>query len=243
MASQSAAAAENRKFTITEPASDLVRQLEKGVFEVRQPASMIAYEAAERRLGHLLFRKAPPSGTFLNLGCGPHIFDGWVNADIYGVKRWLLDGRYRPNWRLDFSRPWNCPDDRWDGIFTEHAIDAAPYTGALISLRECLRTLKPGGVLRVSLCDFSKFEALAPGATPIPGYVDFPHPTLAVAWATQMHGHRSVWTASLLTSVLDELGFIDIEERSFSKGADPDLLRDDPGKSRHSFYVEARKPL
>lgn len=212
----------------------LIERLEAGEFEAGQSVRGTVWFAVERAFGHF-FRQFPPMPAppfLLNLGCGPHIFEGWVNADIYGMARGLRDRRFRPNWRLDFGRTWECRDEYWHAIFTEHALDALPYSRAVFCLRECLRTLKPGGWIRVSLADLDKHLE----------EMDFPHRAVAAAWIGQMHGHRSVWTADLLIDVMRSVGFTDVQERAFRDSSMAELAMDDPGKQHESFYVEARKP-
>ena len=177
----------------------------------------------------------------LNLGCGPHNYPGWVNADDYAPKRRLRERSFRPNWNLDVTRAWKCPDNHWDGIFTEHVIEHISYSEAVKVFRECLRTLKPDAWLRISVPDAVKYarhgsdEQLCLDAPP------FPSPALAISFATQMHFHRSAWDATLMTQVLREVGFSDVRTVSYQVGADPRLIKDDVDKARESLYVEARK--
>jgi predicted SAM-dependent methyltransferase len=203
-----------------------------------------AYYALERDFGHLVMRRGPPTmpgDQLLNLGCGPHPYPGWVNADDYAVKRGLREQQFRPNWRLDIGRPWKCPDDHWDGIFTQHVLEMMHYSKAALALREAFRTLKPGAWLRVVLPDFRRYLAVYNGAQT--DFPPLPHPLLWISNLTQMHLARSTWDADLLIQVLGEIGFTEVAEVTFGAGSDPRLLKDGPEKEHQSFYVEARKPL
>jgi predicted SAM-dependent methyltransferase len=192
-----------------------------------------------------VFRRGPPDVgeiSLLNLGCGPHVFPGWVNADDYAFKRGLRERSFRPNWRLDITRPWRCLANHWDGVFTEHVLEHVSYSQAIFVLRECLRTLKPGAWLRISVPDLGAYVSLYEGRQSRPEFASFPHPAIGLSFLTQMHLHRSVWDGGLMVRVLTELGFADARAVAFGVGADPRLIRDDPDKAHESLYVEARKP-
>lgn len=223
----------------------LLDSLKKREFEHSLSVAQHAFYWAERSVGHHLFRRPPPQivgEALLNLGCGPHIFEGWVNADDYAIKRSFRQRAFRPSWRLDITRAWTCPDNTWDGVFSEHVLEMLTYSDAVFVLTECLRTLKPSGRIRISLPDLKQYVALYQGNGDPAGYPDFPDPVLAVAFLTQMHFHRSTWDARLMMRLLTEIGFEKAAEAAYCKGEDPRLLRDDEDKAHDSFYVEARKP-
>jgi predicted SAM-dependent methyltransferase len=223
----------------------LSERLRSGEFEYTLSAAQLVYYRMERRLGHFVLHRPPPvmdGPAFLNLGCGPHIFPGWVNADNYAFKRRLRERKFRPNWMLDISRPWNCADDHWDGIFSEHVLEHLTYSEAVSMLREGLRTLKPGGWIRISVPDLAIYaKYYVQGLRPV-GLSDFPQPALGISFVAQMHLHNSVWDSALLAVVLTEIGFIEAGAVGFGFGADDRLIRDDPDKAPESLYVEARKP-
>jgi predicted SAM-dependent methyltransferase len=222
--------------------TSLVDLLARRDFEFTLSTKQLVYYNLERAFGHALLRRSPPAlagERLLNLGCGPHCFPGWVNADDYSPKRRLREAAFRPNWNLDITRDWKCPDEFWDGIFTEHVIEHVTYSEAVHVFRECLRTLRPGAWLRVSVPDVTRYvEAGAPTADP---KLQFPSRAIALSFVTQMHMHRSTWDPDLMTRVLGEVGFRDVRAVSFRSGTDARLLKDDSDKGHESLYVEARK--
>ena len=223
----------------------LTERLSAGEFEFGLSLAQSVYYGLERRLGDALFRWPPPDvgpEPLLNLGCGPHIFPGWVNADDYAFKRGLREPGFRPNWRLDITRPWRCPGNHWAGIFSEHVLEHVSYSQAISVLRESLRTLKPGAWLRTSVPDLRAYVDFYDGKPAATEFAQFPHPAIGVSFLTQMHLHRSTWDADLMIRVLTELGFLDARATSFGAGTDERLARDDPDKAHESLYVEARKP-
>jgi predicted SAM-dependent methyltransferase len=223
----------------------LTQRLAAGEFEFGLSPAQAAYYWLERRLGGALFRRPPPDvgeTQLLNLGCGPHIFAGWVNADDYAFKRGLREAAFRPNWRLDITRPWNCPGEHWDGVFSEHVLEHVSYSQAIFALGECLRTMKTGAWIRISVPDVRAYVDLYEGRAARPEFAPIPHPAVGISFLTQMHLHRSAWDADLMTRVLTELGFAGARAAAFGVGTDPRLVRDDPDKAHESLYVEARKP-
>lgn len=226
-------------------AQSIVRRLGAGEFEFGLSAPQHAYYSAERAICHALFRRPPPrvgEAPLLNLGCGPHNYPGWVNADDYAPKRRLRERAFRPDWSLDITRSWRCPANHWGGIFTEHVLEHVTYAQAMRVLSEALRTLRPAAWIRISVPDLARYARYyqAGGADHELG--DFPHPAVAISFLTQMHLHRSAWDGDLLTQALGALGFADARVVSFGHGADARLVKDDPDKAHESLYVEARKP-
>jgi len=222
----------------------LIEKMATGGFEHNLTLGQRLFYGLERQACHILLRRPPPTvpgEQLLNLGCGPHIYEGWVNADDYAIKRRLREPRFRPNWRLDLTRSWACPDNHWDGIFTEHVLELCSYSQVAFALGECLRTLKPGAWLRISLPDLRKYVAAYQGGSGGEWFASFPDPALIISNLTQMHLHRSTWDATLMLRVLTELGFADAKEVSYRQGTDARLLKDGDEKIHQSFYVEARK--
>jgi hypothetical protein len=69
----------------------------------------------------LLVRRAPavPSEPrLLNLGCGPVKYPNWVNADSCSFHWIVLRPSPLPDWIMDATKAWKCPDAYWDGIST-----------------------------------------------------------------------------------------------------------------------------
>lgn len=225
--------------------SSLIEQMTAGKFEEKFSHAKQIYYRLEQAFGRAALQRHPPvmpGDQLLNLGCGPHHFPGWVNADQYAIKRRLRDKNFAPNWMLDMTHPWKCPDNHWDGVFTEHVLEHVPYSQAVFVLRETLRTLKPGCWVRISVPSIRTYMSEYLGA-PVPDQIKthIPHPAISVSFVTQMHEHRSTWDGSLMAAVLTEIGFQDARECPFRQGSDARILKDDPVKSHDSVYVEARK--
>jgi predicted SAM-dependent methyltransferase len=226
--------------------TQVVGLLSKGAFESRQPLLKEVYYSVERAIGHALFRRFPPGISpprLLNLGCGPLHYSGWVNADEFAFKRVFRESAFRPDWRLDIKRPWKCLPDYWDGIFTQHVIEHLYYSHAMLALGECFRTLRPGAWLRVSVPSAEKTVRFYESGSGDPFYEQIPRRALSISFLAQMHFHKSVWDAELMSTVLRALGFEEVSEVTCGLGTDPRLAAmDQDSKEVESLYLEARKP-
>jgi predicted SAM-dependent methyltransferase len=172
---------------------------------------------------------------YLNLGCGPLLYEGWINADYYSVIRLIREKGFRPDWSLDVTRKWKCPDSYFEGVFTQHLIEHLPYRDAVSCLSEIYRTLKHGHSLRVCVPSLDNY--LDPEKTGL----TFPSLAEGVSSLTQHHGHRSVWTAGLMMDLLHDIGFSKISQVEFGVGSEKVLVRDQDCKKSESIYIEARK--
>jgi len=84
----------------------------------------------------------------LNLGCGQRFHPEWVNLDLNpaspSVQRWDLRNG------LQFA------NDSFDLVYHSHVLEHFPKKLAGLILRECLRVLRPEGVIRVVVPDLEE---------------------------------------------------------------------------------------
>jgi hypothetical protein len=177
----------------------------------------------------------------LNLGCGRCLAKGWTNAD-FATLRWSLVQRHPPSdWNMDATRRWRCDDNYFEAIHCEHVLEHFPYAVAVGVLRECLRTLKHEGILRVILPDLRRFLRYYDGTLTGPQFQKFGLGPVAISKLTQCDRHLSVWDGPMLCSVLQELGFSDVTEVSFMVTRMKEPCIDNPIREWESVYVEAVK--
>lgn len=167
----------------------------------------------------------------LNLGCGHHHLDGWVNVDLSLMHADLL-------W--DLRRPLPFPSQTVSAVFLEHVLEHLPLWDGLELLDQVRGLLRPGGVLRIGVPDFGRYarsyagdgeflDALRPGRRT---------PMLALAEVAYCYGHLSLWDIDTLRAVLDDLGFARVEEFAFGESS----LTPAPDQEKHrgeTVYVEA----
>ena len=95
------------------------------------------------------------SGLKLNIGCGPHIIDGWVNIDI----------RRAPEvFTWDCRKIFPFDDGSVTAIFSEHLFEHLESPGDTTHfLSECHRCLASGGILRIVVPDAGTYLKLYDG--------------------------------------------------------------------------------
>jgi SAM-dependent methyltransferase len=129
---------------------------------------------------HFPVRRLGDGRALVNLGSSAQIAPGWNNVDfswlvriaryrrlcsLFHRLRLLNDARYARILRLDagvvcwdLRRGVPFPDQTFDAAYHSHVLEHLDREDAPGFLQECLRILKPGGILRIVVPDF---EALA----------------------------------------------------------------------------------
>jgi len=84
----------------------------------------------------------------LNIGCGTDYKDGWINIDNNSdnnIEKLDL------NW--DMRNPLPFKDNSADFVFNEHFIEHLTPEESRLIIKDLMRVLKPGGVLRIATPD------------------------------------------------------------------------------------------
>jgi hypothetical protein len=83
-------------------------------------------------------------GLRLNLGCGMHHFDGYINVDRYG----------EPDLRLDLEvLPWPWPDDSVSEVLLQHVLEhlGRDPNVYLAIMKELYRVCRDGAIIRITV--------------------------------------------------------------------------------------------
>jgi predicted SAM-dependent methyltransferase len=184
--------------------------------------------------GRIFYNRAPPAKSrLLHLGCGGTYLDDFVNADYYYL-RWLpfVKQKEKCDWLQDFRLKLNCPDNYWEGVFTEHTLEHLRYGDCLKLFKELHRTMKKGAWLRICVPGLDEVLSQSRHNT-----------TLAeqVYHLTQNHGHVSVWDSELMFKVLRDAGFTTMRKVIYLQGTDERLICDSEIRSVESLYIETQK--
>ena len=171
----------------------------------------------------------------LHLGCGSNVLKGWLNTDRNACGTVMY---------MDASKPFPFATSTFDYIFSEHMFEHLSYENGKDMLKECYRTLKPGGILRLTMptLDFlirlynepSKeihqryahwsLQQYAPQM-----YADFVCKGREIPMAfvvnNFMHfwGHQMIYNVVVLRSMLEDVGFTNIVECSIGQSEHPYL--------------------
>lgn len=185
----------------------------------------------------------------VQVGCGPHGREGWVNVDCFPGKK--------VNCLHDIRKDLPFDDESVRGIYSEHVVEHLDYTQEIPTfLAECHRCLAPGGVLRIIVPDAGRYlHAYAAGGftefVPLRPLVDgadkwFKHKyhtpmELVNAVFRQGPEHHFAYDAETMEFVLRHAGFANVTQRSFGVSADPVMCLDIPERATESLYMEAVK--
>lgn len=186
----------------------------------------------------------------VNLGCGGNGALGWVNVDGYPGPN--------VNCVCDCRTKLPFPDGSARGIFSEHFFEHLDYTDEVPSfLAECLRVLRPGGVIRIVVPDAGKYlrayctegwEDLTRLRGLHPGGMD---PWMGCAYHTKMElvnmvfrqgtEHKWAYDGETLCFLLSYFGFVEPRPCAYRQSQLPELAIDQDVRRSESLYVEARR--
>ena len=199
-----------------------------GMGRLRALSTAVLKPAARRRLAKL----RDSSELRLHLGSGFLSKPGWIDIDLAGARADLV-------WNLKHGIPFE--DGSVDAVFHEHLLEHLTLRNGFQLTRECHRTLKPGGVLRVGVPNAGACLRSYAGIDDPDWAQSRPTPMLAVHALFYEHGHRAMYDERLLVAVLSAAGFVDVTPREFgdsrlSPCPDTEVRRDG------TLYVEGVKP-
>ena len=177
----------------------------------------------------------------LHIGCGPHIIDGWLNADFI-----------RGEIFIDAKNKLPFKSNTFDIIFNDHFLEHLEYRDELPKfLKDCIRILKPGGIISIGVPDTE--IVLISYVKGDDTYFNLAKKLWHPSWCqTKMEHinyhfrqdgeHKFAYDFETLKKVLSEKGFVEIEKREFnqSKFAELNVSREE--RRMGTIYVDAMKP-
>ena len=85
------------------------------------------------------------NSKFLNVGCGTHYHQDWVNIDINADASDVIN--------FDIKKGLPFENKEFDAVYSSHMLEHLSQSGGINFLREMYRVLKPGGVIRIVVPD------------------------------------------------------------------------------------------
>lgn len=104
-----------------------------------------AIRNVDRRVSNRYF--AETNEPKLHIGCGNHLLEDWLNSDKTPISANVM--------YLDATRALPFSDATFAYVYTEHMIGLLSFQQAGVMLRECFRTLAPGGKIRIVTPDIA----------------------------------------------------------------------------------------
>jgi predicted SAM-dependent methyltransferase len=180
----------------------------------------------------------------VNTACGAQVLEGFVNLDVMATAPGVL--------RWDCRRRFPLADGSAAGIRAEQFVEHLETREELPAfLRDALRTLRPGGVLRVIVPDAERYlQAYCAGtlhgfrelAVPEPFPADLPTRMDIINHVFhQWSEHRWGYDYETLEHRLRAAGFDRVERMSFGRSILPALAQDRDVHAPYSLYVDAVK--
>lgn len=207
----------------------------------------------------------------LNIGCGLSVLDDWINIDNslnakiskFPRFKWLLfkfgilsEEFYEINWPQNVKTinvkkglPYN--DEDVDYIFSSHFIEHLRKDEAKKLLKECLRVLKKGGLLRLTTPDLQIFvknylKESNENSLASENFLDLlklGEKRKESKLMNFIYGggkHRWIYDENSLKHLLKSVGFSEINIREYQKGEMLDIEFLD-NRPEESLYIEAKK--
>jgi len=199
----------------------------------------------------------------LNLGCGLAVTKGWINIDgslnslvasmpsalhalmyrLTGANRYyskseycgLLGGHIFVHHDLAYGMPLH--DSVADYIYSSHFFEHLYRDDAKNLLVECYRVLKQGGTLRISVPDLEyalELYSLGKKQEMLQNYF------FVEDGESHYARHKYMYDFEMLSSLLEEIGFCDIQRCKFQTGGVPDIDILD-NRPDESLFIEAKK--
>jgi predicted SAM-dependent methyltransferase len=204
--------------------------LRSATAEIAKSALTTIVVPIQRRRAAVLEQQRP---LRLNLGSADDHIPGWVGIDLLRPGR-KLDLYWDLRRGLPFKR------HSVDAIAAEHLFEHLTFDQGVALMRECLRVLAPGGVLRISVPDLERYVASYLGQDDLIDQVRPGRRTRALALGEVffLYGHQCMYDFETLERACTEAGFATVERSSFGQGRiqpSPDTLKRRP----ETLYVDA----
>lgn len=225
-------------------------------------------------------RTIPSHGLQLHLGSGPHAEPGWINVDkswmshasrvpplVHGLAQLgvLNEQQRATRWPREVVRRDLTKGFEWDActaraIYSSHMVEHLDREEARGFLKECLRVLKSGGILRLALPNLAaavqhyQASKAAGNADAANEFIDFlyfapPHAEMSrlrrLAIRLLHRPHAWMYDAASMEVLLMDVGFSQVRQRQFREGACPDLQtlenREKERFDASTFFIEGVK--
>jgi SAM-dependent methyltransferase len=169
------------------------RVLDKAVRLSRRASGSV-----RRRLSPRPMPRSPDGRVLVHLGCGPIDAPGFVNVD-------QLDA---PHIHVQASVDdlGEFPSGSVDLVYSAHCLEHFSYRHRRAVLTEWVRVLKPGGVLRLSVPDFSVIVRAYKAGTPLS---EIEGPVLG-GHDYRLNYHKALFDEASLRALMTSLGLADV---------------------------------
>jgi len=221
-----------------------VTALQRSLHKLRRRANGIDRKTIEKYLAQHEIKK-------LQLGCGFHPLEGWLNSDFFPKESNVI--------HIDATGVYPFPDQTFDYAYSEHMIEHVPYPAGHAMLKESWRVLKDGGKMRISTPNLAFLIALyeSERSELQEEYIRrssqdcraaFPCDTFVINNFVRAWRHQFIYDEKVLRFSMEQAGFVEITKVALNESEDPTLRnlenehRSPPGFIRlESLLLEGTK--
>jgi SAM-dependent methyltransferase len=194
----------------------------------------------------------------LQLGAGSNNLTGWFNTDYFPRHNVFF---------LDVTKPFPVNSNTFQFVFSEHHIEHISYKDAVKMLKEVIRTMKPGGYIKIATPNLQKYinsytdestqadlyqhakDWIYSGFYNASSYVPVDEYFKAhlINDIFLNYEHRFIYDYDSLTRILKHAGFCDLVNCDMRDSIHPEFNDIETHTTDFERYftlnVEARKPL
>lgn len=171
----------------------------------------------------------------LHIGAGGHFMKEWFNIDLEPVAQGVHF--------MDASAEFPISDNSFQYIFSEHLIEHLDLNGQISLLKECLRILKPGGMIRIATPDLDFLMGIYNNQSgEIQQYITWAAETYLKDHLSSLGnivktdvfiinnyfrnwGHQFLHNKKSLHDLLDKMGYKNITNTAIHASSDPNLVK------------------
>lgn len=200
------------------------------------------------RRNHRVFPKKDKSDGFvkINLGCGLRVEKGWLNIDgslnalaasfpkslhkiIYrlsGSKHYYSEHQYcnilENHWFLFHNLGLSLPlhDETVDYIYSSHFFEHIFKDEASSLLAACAKSLKRGGIIRISIPDLAYAVSLYAAGKKNEMLEDY---FFVAGKGSYLARHKYMYDFEMIKTALEEAGFSEVVRCEYQQGKTPDI--------------------
>lgn len=175
--------------------------------------------------------------TKINYACGTNYLPGWLNVDQYNQKHYQTERKECIYYQMDLIAQHPFPDNCFEFGFAEDFLEHIQQDDSIIFLFECYRTLKPGGVLRLS------FPGLAGVLKKHFNEINYRNALKAKKEAFRRWEHLHFYAGDELKLVAEHIGYREVNFVEYGVSKFPELNGLDTRKEQIGLntYVELIK--
>lgn len=228
-------------------------------FTIDNSAQIIGYLRRHRKIAP----KSIDGVVKINLGCGMAVAKGWTNIDgslnalasswphfmhkilyrasgsshYYSIHEYcsILEDNIFIHHVLSYGIPF--VDESVDVVYSSHFLEHLHQHEAMHLLKETLRVLKPGGLVRICIPDLSYAICLYSLGKKKQMLSDYFFVETKESYFAR---HKYMYDFELLSESLSAAGFVNIVRCSYRQGNAPDLNSLD-NRPEETLFVEANK--